>query len=256
MAALARSAGLSLALLSLLALPALADDCEGRGCSCAPMYGRRLSRFDQAVACLYLGGQKAVFYPNVDEYAVLEIKGISPRSTNGTSGSELWLAVEGQGTTGQNEALQWVDHTKRWLYDGKVSPFFTAIVHMNRGKVDRIQWDSGCATCSPANKNVCVPDGSPVRCSLDEYPENQCSDCAQPFDECSVAEQCVPRVYVAWLGTDSSGSPCTSASKVISRFRGSSVRGLYDSGGQATVTLTPVNKEPIPQSVGGGEESS
>lgn len=55
-------------LLLLLALHlASSEECEGRGCSCVVEYGRSMNRFEEAVACLYVNGQKALFYPKVDE---------------------------------------------------------------------------------------------------------------------------------------------------------------------------------------------
>ncbi|KAG8457942.1 hypothetical protein KFE25_012008 [Diacronema lutheri] len=238
----------ALALLAVLPLAAAQEACTGRACSCIGFaYGRALLRFDEAVTCLFIAGQKAVFYPRVDDYAVLELTGLPNTTESASNQTSVWLAVEGKDTVGQNDALKWVPHDKPWSTDASVAPFFTAVVQLERGVVQRVQWDSGCSTCSPSDENACVSDGSTARCSTLEPPLNQCYDCRIPHSECKAAGQCVPRVYVAWLGTDARGNPCTSAGKVISRFRGSSFRGLYDSGSTSSVTLKRVGGEDVPQ---------
>jgi len=228
-----------------------AASCKGRACSCTGIeFGRPLKKYEQSVACIYLGDQKAMFYPRVDEYAVLEVPGFNATG----NGTNMWMAVEGMGTVGQNEKLGWVDHSKPWYSNptgktngGTVYPFLTAIVTINAGVIERVQWNSGCTTCSPSSADVCVPDQSGVKCSKLEPPADLCYDCAIQKSECATAEQCVPRIYVAWIGTDAKGNPCTSAGKVISRFRGSSLSGLYESSSQSSVTLTPEGGQPIPQ---------
>ncbi|KAJ1639938.1 hypothetical protein T492DRAFT_42114 [Pavlovales sp. CCMP2436] len=58
-----------------------AASCKGRACSCTGIeFGRPLKKYEQSVACIYLGDQKAMFYPRVDEYAVLEVSAPPIRS--------------------------------------------------------------------------------------------------------------------------------------------------------------------------------
>lgn len=178
---------------------------------------------------------------------------VPPVDAKAGADSSLWLAVEGFGSVGQDSSLAWVPHDKPWSAAGMVAPFYTAVIHLRLGRVERVQWDSHCATCSSADEDACASDGAPARCSALEPPLDQCYDCYIPRAQCASAAQCVPRVYVAWLGTDARGNPCTSAGKVISRFRSASLGGL-DSGGQASVTLTPNGQAPIPQ--GGGAASA
>mmetsp|Transcript_7062 Transcript_7062/g.18097 ORF Transcript_7062/g.18097 Transcript_7062/m.18097 type:complete len:147 (+) Transcript_7062:19-459(+) len=111
------------ALSAVLLLPAwapsagAAEPCEGRGCDACmgPTFGRALRKHESAVACVVLqpgdgdsGGKKAIFYPRVDEYSVMEVTQFDADLTS------LWVAVEGKGTIGQNRELEWIDHTKRF----------------------------------------------------------------------------------------------------------------------------------------------
>lgn len=236
--------------LALLALPfAAAGECEGRGCICPGIqWNRALTKNEQTVTCMMINGQKAVFYPRVDEFAVLEITGLDARYSNT---SELWLTVEGHDTVGQNERNTWMSHNKQFTNGNLEFPFFTAIARMTKGVIDRVQWSSGCFTCSSANTDVCVADGSSVKCDPKrEAPQDACFDCSIPKSQCLQTGQCVPRVYLAWIGTDARGTPCTSAGKVISRYRSSSLRGLYDSSTSSAVVLTPLNGLPISMSGG------
>lgn len=180
---------------------------------------------------------------------MLEVQAVDAMSSQ--NASQIWIGVEGHGSTGQNSKLAWVPHDKPWSTSGNIAPFYTVIVRMNMGVIERVQWDSHCSTCSSANADTCLSDRTEARCSTLEPPLDQCYDCYIPRSQCLKKDQCVPRVYVAWLGTDARGNPCTSAGKVISRFRGSSLSGLYDSGSQSSVTLTPVGGQPVPQGASG-----
>lgn len=77
------------------------------------------------------------------------------------------------------------------------------------GVVERVQWDSGCSTCSSANA-ACMADDSGAVCKPNGGSIGPCSDCSISASACTDGA-CVPRVYIAWLGTDASGEPCTSA---------------------------------------------
>lgn len=155
---------------------------------------------------------QAVFYPRVDVYSVLEIKDYNLNGRNSSAGaSDIWVAVEGNAVKGQNRNFDWIEHTKPLVRGGSVVPFLTAIVHMRDGVVQRVQWDSGCHTCSSANSVECVPDGTDVVCGSGSEPLG-CSDCAASItDQCTSSTSCIPRVYIAWIGSDVNGVPCNSA---------------------------------------------
>ena len=155
--------------------------------------------------------------------------------------SSMWVGLNGRRTIGQHAgvvtgpgtcnataALQgapgkrcygWITHNKPVITeDFDLSNGLTAIVHLEKGVVNRIVWDSSCNLCKASSTAVtCMHDRTDIVCPGG----GQCTDCYAriPPNSCtSESEVCAPHVYVAWLGTDRMGTPMLSAGSVLSRF--------------------------------------
>lgn len=103
-----------------------------------------------------------------------------------------------------------------WLYGNRTVPYFTAIIHLKDGQVTEITWESNCFGCS---------DGSQCTSKVwnDALGANNgfCSQqgCASNGDI---------KVFLAWVGTDSSGNFLTSAGSTMSNFRRFSAYKAYE----------------------------
>ena len=165
--------------------------------------------------------------------------------------SSMWVGLNGRRTIGQHAgvvtgpgtcnataALQgdpgkrcygWITHNKPVITeDFDLSNGLTAIVHLEKGVVNRIVWDSSCNLCKARSTVVtCLHDRTDIVCPGGE----QCKDCYAriPQNGCtSESEVCAPHVYVAWLGTDRMGTPMLSAGSVLSRFAEGSLAQFGD----------------------------
>ena len=165
--------------------------------------------------------------------------------------SSMWVGLNGRRTIGQHAgvvtgpgtcnataALQgapgkrcygWITHNKPVITeDFDLSNGLTAIVHLEKGVVNRIVWDSSCNLCKARSTVVtCLHDRTDIVCPGG----GQCKDCYAriPQNGCtSESEVCAPHVYVAWLGTDRMGTPMLSAGSVLSRFAEGSLAQFGD----------------------------
>jgi len=159
------------------------------------------------------------FFPTVDIYSLLEINGSYDYFANM---SGLTVSVEVNGFS--DPTLQ----PKIYLTeDGNVVGYFVIVVTIQNGNVTGLQWDDGCYLC---------PDAA------------QCSDdfCTNPKGDCNstATADCNIKLYVAWVGTDMYGSPCTSAGSLTSRLRQFSVTNVYN---QAAGILVNIPGKLIPQ---------
>lgn len=195
-----------------------------------------LRKHEIVPVCMFLEplGKKAMFYVKVDDFGVLTATGeewwmAGTANNTSTPLNKVWLAVDGKTTVGQNASFHWVNQAKTYMPNGYVTPFWTAIVQMSMGVVQRIVWDSGCYTCE-VTSNECNPDLSPAKCPDRNGEAADCYDCAVNPNKCSTSTNCNPSVYLAWVGTDADGNKLTSAGMVISQFRKYSMQILYTSG--------------------------
>ena len=171
----------------------------------------------------------------------------------------MWVGLNGRRTIGQQrgvvtapgvcnatEGLEgttcygWTIHNKPVVTeDFELSSGLTVIVHLDNGRVNRIVWDSSCNLCpSRAEDVTCRWDRTDIACV-----DGPCRDCfatIPPGGCTSESEVCAPAVYIAWLGTDSNGTPLLSAGSVLSRFAEGSVYGL---GNQLYEDVTALGNE-------------
>lgn len=112
---------------------------------------------------------------------------------------------------------------KRYTNNAVFVSYWTAYIQLNNGVVRSITWDDD-PTCS-----LCV---STTSC-LD-------STCAIPYsyvnNDCS-NRRCDFLVYLAWIGTDSAGSYCTSGNSVFSRMRLFAVTPIWEAASSFAINL-------------------
>jgi len=149
----------------------------------------------------------AAFYPNVDDFTLLEIQNSFNQSwLDDPSGNPVYIRAEVGGVSSPWRLRGGGSGTSRTAV-----PFWTLIVQATNGVVTALTWDDSCYTLC-ANQALCVS-----------------VNCGVAFNDCAGTTNCNFQVYLGWFGTDSAGIPCTSADKRISQFRSGSLMGAYNS---------------------------
>jgi hypothetical protein len=97
-----------------------------------------------------------------------------------------------------------------YVQNTSVAKVFSIVVTLESGIVTLIEWDNFCDICD----QYCVKWNT----------EQVCAE-----DECLMGEedQCDPRIYVSYIGTDKDGNHLLSSSYRISQFRQYSILQLY-----------------------------
>lgn len=89
---------------------------------------------------------------------------------------------------------------------------YQLVVEMEKGVIKALTWIDGCGECHCDDAS-----GSSITC-----PSNVCvtNNCAISTNECLVngATTCDLKIFVAWVGTDINGRPCTSAGSLPYNF--------------------------------------
>jgi len=151
---------------------------------------------------------RAVFFPQVDQFALLRVNGTRGLVfTNATV--RVWVELGGVRS-----------ESKRVIVGDRIVGSRSVIVTLNRGNITAIDWDDDCSTCVSAD---CL-DGT---CSFSTMTlETPCDDPAALAQD---AFRCAVKLYVVWAGTDSSNKDMTSISKLPSRFyKYSLVSNIYE----------------------------
>jgi hypothetical protein len=156
---------------------------------------------DDIPICIHFSnGQKIVFTPKLDTYSAIQVKGAYELFRNSNYVS---MIVQSADSDPSDPAP--------YLYEGYVGSVYSIVITMKDGQVDELNWDNDCNQCS----DDCI--------SLDK--EEVCAEIA--VDNCSTAEDCDPRIYVTWIGTDKDSLALTSAGMRISQFRKYSLYASY-----------------------------
>lgn len=173
--------------------------------------------------------------------------------------SAMWIGLNGRRTIGQQRGTitpngdcnvttdstgatcyGWTEHNKPVITpEFELSSGLTAIIHLDGGRLNRIVWDSSCSLCPDRSQELtCAWDQTDIACV-----GGLCYDCYAKLTPgaCSASsEVCSPSVYIAWVGTDTDGSPLMSAGSVLSRFASGS---LADVGDQLTKDLDELARD-------------
>ena len=203
-------------------------------------------------------GKKAMFQVKVDHYSTMSVDTLRPKMGEAWSAkepySQVWVGLNGRRTIGQERGLKdglgscnataasevdgasadsvcfgWAEHNKPLIdRSNHFATGLTAVIHLDMGVVNRVQWDSSCNLCGGGGSELtCRPDGTNISC-LGGAP---CADCYAKLasNGCTHGSAvCAPKIYLAWLGTDKHGQPLLSAGSVLSRFAAYSVGGVTD----------------------------
>jgi len=184
------------------------------------------ARFDDVLFSVYVYEnnnpdalkKKASFVPSVDLFSEMIITNSGSYYKN-LSASISAVQIEVEGVTSQGVIVS----EKRFYIDLENTPlsfvgFFTAIVQINNGVMERIYWDDGCGEC---DQTTSITE---QRCIADK-------NCGILYDgdglDCTVPGNCDISVYLAWIGTDNSGVPMNSISSIPSRFSEFSFNPVY-----------------------------
>jgi hypothetical protein len=128
-----------------------------------------------------------------------------------------------------NAASQYKNSLVRTYYDAtlqRVYPYFTAVIDVQKGVVERITWDDACIFCGGL-PGECVEttydfNGNIQNASGARQPTRSCSlsidQCNSPEIDPSQAHPCDLMLYVVWTGTDANGQALQSHAYRFSEF--------------------------------------
>jgi hypothetical protein len=151
--------------------------------------------------------QRMPFYPETDDYSLLQANGSFYRFNNIPANATLRVSLEVGGIA--SPEVIWRLPPNSGQLATRFATFFTAVVDLNAGKVQRIYWEDGCFDCGGTGN--CI---------------NDARDCVNT--DC-VTRNCDIKFYLAWRGTDTSSQYMTSSGKTISKYRAYSINGIYQS---------------------------
>jgi hypothetical protein len=161
---------------------------------------------DRVPICLFFSAvpnantaERVFFEPKVDEYSGIQASGVYEKFQNRT----IYLRIQaGEGEI--SDPVPYIDPNKEL-----VGVVYSAVVILDHGEIDKIEWDNDCGPCSDClelnDEEVCGED----LCDPGSY------------------EDCDPKIYVSWMGTDSNGLALVSAGYRISQFRKFSLFEVY-----------------------------
>jgi len=183
-----------------------------------------VAAFDRTRICFVIGGVvKVVFYPEVEDYSLLEI------DLNRTQKLQKPFAAPGQWIQVEFGGMASLPKHRQPLVpaaDGTeyIVPFWTAIIGLVDGVPTSITWDDN-PSCLGCSGDSCV-DGF---CAI---PSTQC-DLADGKNDCDV------KIYIGWFGTDRNGRYLKSAGKRLSRFRNFSLNTAFTNAYQTASDSIP-----------------
>ena len=202
-----------------------------------------------------LSGGKAGFYPRVDEYAAITVDSLEPivQSRDWATMRPyryMWMGLHNKRTVGQQRGIVdgdgecrpsnstsddgdvcygWSLHNKPvYNADNFMVTSITALIHLDRGEVKKIQWDVSCNLCHSGKELLCLDDNTTETC-YDR--EGDCNDCylliGQGCGEGGI--RCAPKVHLAWIGTDANGHNLLSSGSILSSFSDYALSPVIDS---------------------------
>lgn len=168
-----------------------------------------------------------LFYPVVDSLQLLEVYNSYNRAFLSLSSSTR-IVVETIGGYISNSRTR-INGTCAY-----VVPFFTLIVDMSKGYINKVYWQDDCSTCT--SEAFVYSDDGACNCGV---PIHSCigynasvttsTTLTSTTSYANNSVSCDVQIYIAYSGTDSGGSVLTSASRTIANFRKWSLNSLYQS---------------------------
>jgi hypothetical protein len=178
--------------------------------------------------CMVINNQsKAVFYPSVDVFTLLEIK----NSWGVTVGNNTFFHVElpGWRTTDVYVSKKTnVLVSNQWVGQQVTAPFLTILITLSAGQVAGVEFDPD-SSCSTDTR--CTAD--PSLCLDNAFCGVASSQCVTSTSSCSNTTvgvscfDCNLKIYVAWQGTDSNGRYMSSTGARQSQFRAYGVAAAW-----------------------------
>jgi len=150
------------------------------------------------------------FYPNVDDFTLLEVQqSFGTAWLDNPQNEPVYIRAE----VGAKSSY-WRTRSQGLPPNKITVPFWTLVIEVTDGLVDKLTWDDSCPLCE--SSDMCVAD----------------RNCGVMHNTCGNTDadnNCNLQIYVSWFGTDADGKYFTSSDKRLSRFRSGSLRGAYDS---------------------------
>ena len=137
-----------------------------------------------------------------------------------TEGQGLGVAIESMGIMSSRKAYRVSPLTNGTLV-GITFPLLFAIIHVDKGKVDKITWDDNCNYCdqSSCDFNTYTFDGVVVTdTSITSRSCHVKDDACKGNEDASTNALCQLQVFVSWTGTDKNGRKFESAANRFSRL--------------------------------------
>ena len=102
---------------------------------------------------------------------------------------------------------------------------FNLVIKMEKGKIYDVVWDNGCFDCDNSCQNNIVSN-SVFNSSITQTYEN-CWE--QTCSTDNKDENCDPKFYITWFGTDKDKRQLKTAGLAMTKFKHYSVSSLYSS---------------------------
>ena len=104
---------------------------------------------------------------------------------------------------------------------------FNLVIKVKDGKISDIVWDNACYDCiDNCEKNIKSYDDEIFKNNTMTYQncyEPDIKKCIQNNNECD------PKFYITWFGTDKNGNQLKSSNLAMSKFKKYSISSLYNS---------------------------
>ena len=168
---------------------------------------------EEALICLFFDQldpvKKVVFTPKVDNFEVLQIKGLYEKFEQNQEG-DLTVTAMSNGIASRPAVF------KKNL---EAAPILNLVVGLDKGAVIFLEWRNNCFDQQAIAKGCDVDDckDSSVKFNGEKYVEHNCfrTDCA---DENVDSYECDTQVFVTWVGRDNDRDDMTSDNYRISGF--------------------------------------
>ena len=105
----------------------------------------------------------------------------------------------------------------------RIFTLFNLVIKVKEGQIYDIVWDNSCYDCiDNCEKNIKSYDETKSKTMTYQ-------NCYEPnIGECT-DNQCDPKFYITWFGTDKNGAQLKSSNLAMSKFKQYSISSLYSS---------------------------
>lgn len=232
--------------------------------------GHAMSRRDNASVCVEVGGKWAYFNPKLDTLSAFLISG-SHKMAQSNPGQPLSFSVTSNGMSSADVTT--VAGSRKLYYQpggaggggggsgsGRYFPLYTAIIHLDKGKVVSVTFDEGCLCGSLSDS--CATNYLEGSLAADpaaqELAGKHMKSCFIPEEQCTAMEgagvanpnanSCDLKLFVVWAGEDSKQNKMRTANHRFSRYNAFPVQ-LNSLWGRIRNVFTDLNTRVFPDDI-------